>query len=136
MDKWLTTLKACLSDAGWETNVDFAQNAISPISLPEDQNDAFMSASQNCEQQVGKAPNDVPMTIDSAAAIYDHLVEMRSCLLTNFHYETSQPPARSVFVDDYLAGRAPWSPYLDLPDRALSGAEWQQINIKCPQSIE
>ncbi len=58
--------------------------------------------------------------------MYAYWLEMRDCL-ANLGYLTSDPPMEDEFVRTWATG--PWSPYLDLPGRALDRAD-----DRCPQS--
>lgn len=134
MDEWLSRVEVCLEDRGWDVEIDLEQNGIIADSVTSDQTSAFGRDEESCSEQAGKAPNDVPMTPELAGKIFDHLVEMRVCLST-FGYETSEPPARTKFIDDYMSGRPPWSPFLDIPDD-IPDSDWKALLRKCPQAPE
>lgn len=134
MPEWLNQVAFCLDQLGWKVSVDIEQNGIINDTLPADQRDSFNRDNESCQDQIGRAPNDVPVTPELASEIYDHLIRMRACLAKR-DFSSSEPPSRSVFVDDYMSGRAPWSPFLDVPAN-LSDEDWHELLRECPQEPE
>lgn len=105
----------------------------------QDQRPAFEADKAACEQRIGTPPPPEPLTDAQVRAQYQHLVEMRTCLL-RLGYPTSNPPPEDAFVETWRAaelrpgedGRvvedAPWSPFLDVPGPAL-----EEVADQCPQ---
>lgn len=131
MPQWLERVQTCLEEEGWEVSVDYEQNGIAIDNLPTDQQAAYRAADEACEKAAGRAPNDVPMTAERAKEIFRHLIKAATCL-EDEGYPSSEPPSESKFVDDYLSGNPPWSPFLEVPD-SISEDEWRALLRKCPQ---
>ena len=110
------------------------QDGITLASLTPDQQGAFDASRAQCITEVGDALQAEPPSREEVVAMYDHMVATASCL-TDLGYLVSSPVSEAAWVDDYLAGRPPWSPYLDLPDD-LPAAEWQRVNAQCPQTLQ
>ncbi|MGI8659188.1 MAG: hypothetical protein ACR2K4_10560 [Candidatus Limnocylindria bacterium] len=72
-------------------------------------------------------PPIVPLTEAEIRGMYAYWVEMRQ-RLADLGYVTSAPPSVEEFVRTWKAS-GPWSPYLDVPGRAL-----ERIEQDCPQS--
>ena len=132
MPDWLNEMATCMKDQGWDVRVDVEQNGIISDTLPASQQASFSRGRESCEKQVGRAPNDVPMTPKLASDMYDHLLQMKDCLKDE-GFQSSEPPSRSTFVEDYMSGRPPWSPFLDVPPD-LTDEEWHALLRKCPQA--
>lgn len=134
MGAWISDVVGCLQSQGWDVKADPVQMSINADTLPRSQVSAFKKASADCEQQAGPQPNDTPITAAKATQIYEHLLATKSCL-EEHGFSTSEPPSRGAFVDDYLNGRAPWTPYSDVR-RDVSEDKWQELNRECPQSTD
>jgi hypothetical protein len=128
---WLSAVVACLQDRGWsDTAEDAGGQGITNDTLPESQRSAFSGDLAECETRAGPQPGAEAVTPQRAGQIYDQLVVTRQCL-EGLGYSISDPPSRNTFIDDYLGGRAPWHPYLDLPE--LDAAALQTATTECPQ---
>ena len=79
--------------------------------------------------KAGPQPNTEPMTEDGARSQYAALIQSKACL-EKLGYSISDPPSETKFVDDYLGGQEPWSPFSEVPDL---GAKWDEVNKTCPQ---
>lgn len=131
MESWLTAVQSCMAAEGWEVTVDLPQNGIG-ANPPPSQMEVFRGALKACMQESGTSPNQIPVTPESAADYYDHMLVTKDCLEAR-GITASEPPSKATFMDDYLAGRAPWSPYADVP-KDLTEAEWEDLNLECPQA--
>ena len=69
------------------------------------------------------------MTEDGARSQYAALIQSKACL-EKLGYSISDPPSETKFVDDYLGGQEPWSPFSEVADL---GAKWDEVNKTCPQ---
>lgn len=114
--------------------MDYEQGGLAIDNLPSEQREAFISANKACEKAAGRSPNDVPMTAQRAKRIFQHLIGSAKCLAAE-GYPSAEPPSESKFVDDYLSGRPPWSPFLDVPS-SISDEAWHALLRKCPQDPE
>jgi hypothetical protein len=133
MDGWVGAVVDCLHEAGWADVVASSEGpGIDNPTLPNDQVDVYDEARIACETAAGTAPNAAPLTDEQIRAQYQHLVKAASCI-TNEGYSTTEPPSEQTFVDDYVSGKPTWSPFLELP-KTLSQAEWEQLNVTCPQT--
>lgn len=128
---WLTGVVGCLRQEGWQARLTVDHTGIADESVPPSRQAAYQAASDRCEQAAGAPPNAVPMTAEHAASIYRRLLAVRTCL-SDHGYTTSEPPAQQEFVQNYLAGTPPWSPYLDVP-QDVQGQAWTDLNRACPQ---
>lgn len=131
LSEWLSGVVGCLNRQGWSARITADHSGIADVDLPPSRQAAYQAASETCERAAGPPPNDVPMTADHARAIYRALVAVRSCLAAH-GYPTAKPPAQESFVQDYVSGRAPWSPYLEVPSQ-VQGQAWVDLNRVCPQ---
>ena len=118
-------LAACLRASGWEAEVSDDGESLSYSFANESNRDEFQRDQRACDVVVPPPPV-VPLTDAEVRAAYAHWVEMRRCLAT-LGYMTSEPPTEDEFVRSWATG--PWSPYLDLPARAL-----ERVEDRCPQS--
>lgn len=132
MSQWLSQVANCMHGAGWDVTVDADQLGIGMDTLPSSQVGPFRESLAKCEHESGPQPNETPITADAAANMYKHLVRMKACL-EDHGLSTSEPPSQAAFVDDYLSGQAPWSPYLDVPDD-VDEARRRELNRDCPQT--
>ncbi|GGL39228.1 hypothetical protein GCM10012283_22150 [Phycicoccus endophyticus] len=120
-----------MHDAGW-TGVSIAAtgDGIAVDSLPTNQRSSFQNAVRECESKAGPQPNAKPLTEERVKSQYVALVKSKACL-ERLGYSISDPPSEEKFVDDYLGGREPWSPFNDVAD--LSASKWDEVNRTCPQ---
>lgn len=131
MGTWLNAVATCLRDRGWAVTVDEAFLSIEATGAGE-QGEAFAAANTECAAAAGPQPNAAPMTVDEIGQQYDYLVQMKACLEAQ-GYSVSEPTSRTRFIDDYLSGNPPWSPYVDL--KGLTPAEWRSVLLACPQDM-
>jgi hypothetical protein len=122
---YVERLAACLRAAGWEAEVGDDGESVSFDHGTEANRDEFRQDKRACDVVVPPPPV-VPLTDSEIRAMYAYWLEMRDCL-ANLGYLTSDPPMEDEFVRTWATG--PWSPYLDLPGRALDRAD-----DRCPQS--
>ena len=134
MSQWLSKVANCMHGAGWDVTVDADQNGIEMDTLPSSQRGPFRESLAKCERESGPQPNETPITADVAANIYKHLVSMKACL-ADHGVSTSEPPSQAAFVDDYLSGQAPWSPYSEIPDDT-GEARRRELYRDCPQTLD
>lgn len=137
MYEWLDTVSECMDEAGWPVDVIYVEYGLpSRDNISIEQIDSFRKTMASCREAAGRAPGDFPMTAAHASMLFDHMVEMKSCL-EGMGFTVSEPTSHAVFVDRYLnyAGEPPWSPFLDLPGD-LTEEEWREINTKCPQDVD
>lgn len=133
MAEWGDAMVSCLHDEGWPSaRTPDGGLSIEVPDLTVDQREAFMAASDKCDAAVGPAPNSAPLSADDIRELYAHLVGSIDCIEALGFHVTSQPPSEGVFVDDYLSGEAPWSPFNDVVAEA-TGEEWDRLNEVCPQ---
>lgn len=123
---YLERLASCFRAAGWEAEVSDDGESLAYEFYTESNRVAFQQDKRVCDVLVPPPPL-VPLTDAEIRAVYAHWVEMRACLAT-FGYITSEPPTEEEFVLSW-ATTGPWSPYLDVPGRAL-----EQVEDRCPQS--
>lgn len=133
MSQWIERVTGCLQNAGWDVTPDLAQDGYEIGVVPESQKGAFEQSQKDCRAEAGPAPNSGPLTAEYVSALYDHMVKMKACL-ADHGYATSDPPSKSVYIDDYLSGRAPWHPFAEVP-ASIPQEEWSALNEDCPQDL-
>lgn len=126
---------ACLTDKGF-TSVAGPDGVMTEVA--EDQDEAFMEASQQCTQhvdaQLGPDPAAAVLTEDELGEQYDALLGVRDCLVTAGH-PVSDPPSRETWIasallvqdalqeakpGDNRAMDLPWNPYDDIQSVAAT----------------
>lgn len=134
MEKWIGAVVGCLHENGWDdATVTNDGQGIEIESLPQEQHEAYRATREACEDQSGTAPNAVPPNEEMIKEQYDHLLTSVGCI-ESMGYEVSEtPPSEETFVDDYLSGRAVWSPFLAL-SKQLTTSEWEDLIESCPQT--
>lgn len=93
--------------------------------VPAEQQDAYSTALDECEQELGYNSNPPPPDDDVLAALYKTLVSVSECL-KKAGYDVSEPPSEKSFIDS--AGGS-WSPYTDLDK---SGQDAGAGQATCP----
>lgn len=73
-------------------------------------------AEEECRKKLGPEPTPAPITAGEASWLYDANLAAKKCLEAH-GVEVSDPPSREVYVQDYLAMRAPWTPYAEVGSR-------------------
>jgi hypothetical protein len=122
---YLERLAACLRTWGWDAEVSEDGESLTYDYADESNRREFGLNKRACDVVVPPPPV-VPLTDAEIRAVYRHFVKMRVCL-ADLGYATSEPPTEDEFVRTWATG--PWSPYLDLPGRAL-----ERVEDTCPQS--
>lgn len=122
-------MAACLTDKGFTSEVGSGGLM---TEVTEEQQDAYLDANQQCQQEVsaqlGTDPATTVFTEDQLGEQYDALLDVAECLSTA-GYPVSDPPSREVWVESALVvqdalqeaqvgeNRAmdlPWNPYDDI----------------------
>ena len=134
MQEWIAGVVACVQDAGWPTaELNSTGDGISVPDLTAQQREDFRRAHDVCAERAGEAPNSAPLSEDQVRELYAHLVEMVDCIEDRGYEVASEPPSETVFVETYLSGEPPWSPYVGL-DTSMSPSDWDELNRLCPQA--
>jgi hypothetical protein len=82
--------------------------------------DLLIQISKECADEVGPPPIRPPDEID-ARHMYDLALRQAQCL-RDLGLDVSEPPSRESWVDTFLAGDPPWTPYdgRTMPESALT----------------
>ncbi len=130
----MSALVTCLQDHGW---VDAKYDAISglSVSVRPEQADKYLEDDESCKAEVGfqQVPASVALSSESLSRLYDEELKTASCL-TSLGYDTSTPPSRQVFIDQYQNQKdaVPWTAYESLPE--LTSDEFAKVSAECPQA--
>jgi len=134
MEEWIVGVVECLHDSGWPSaELNSTGDGINVRDLTAEQRGDFRGAHDLCVELAGDAPNSAPLGEDEVRQLYAHLVAMVTCIEELGYEVRSTPPSESVFVQTYLSGEPPWSPYVDL-DASMNPSDWDELNRRCPQA--
>lgn len=89
--------------------------------------EAFEALREQCEAQAGPPVIPAPLTEEEARQQYRWNLETRQCLI-EAGFTVVEPSSADQYVEDAVAGRAPWSAYDGIED--IPGAQ-----VACPQRV-
>ena len=113
-----------MSDLGWDSVRDADGGVIT--SVPSEQRSAYTAARDQCLELIGASDRPVP-TAGQLKRLYEAQLDTRDCLLRE-GFSLPEPPSEQVFLESVGA----WSPYVALPDTALSSG-FDELMKRCPQ---
>lgn len=135
LEEWNEAVIRCLHDEGWTSaRLTTDGNGVG-LEVPEvtaEQRPAFQLVLDQCNSAAGAPPNSDPLSEAEISEIYTHLLGAVVCLEEQGFNVAEPPPSEAVFMEDYLSGEPPWSPFLGLP--AMSQTEWDSLMSACPQT--
>lgn len=115
-------LAACLTERGWDVEVDSTGGVYPPDGIPVAQADLFNADTADCLHQFG-APR--PLSDDEKATYYSQLEDVATCLESK-GYPVSDKPSFQEFAESDSGN---WDPYSDIP----TGSEQETATKVCPQ---
>ncbi|WP_157519089.1 hypothetical protein [Modestobacter sp. Leaf380] len=116
----------CLLEQGFDTA------EIIDSGLPSDQVAAYNLAEYVCAASYPINPDFMGAYTDRQISIqYDWTVDSVIPCLRAEGYTISDPPSREVFIETYTTD--PFYPFAELFDLQLSNAEWNALEVRCPQ---
>ena len=116
----------CLTDKGWDVEVDGTGGWGIVFNTPEEQKDLAQADYQVCVAALGDDIFEV--SEENAKFAYDNNIRVVECLKRE-GYEVNEPPAKAEFVRKYLEGSTiTWSPY-----ELISPDDEGDAVIACPQ---
>lgn len=119
-----TDYPACMSDLGWDSVKDTDGGVITNI--PSGQRSAYTAARDQCLELIGASDRPAPTT-EQLKGLYEAQLASRDCLIGE-GFSLPEPPSEQVFLESAGA----WSPYIALPDDALSEG-FDELVKRCPQ---
>jgi hypothetical protein len=130
-DEWATVQSGCMAEQGFPDVKPTPDGGLSFGDVPDSQGEAFWTSRYICFLKFPLDPKySGPLTEDRLKVLYDYYVSSLIPCLEAEGYAISDPPSKSVFIDQYQ--EASWSPYLDAMNPS-SQQEWYRINAACPQ---
>lgn len=130
---WVQAVVECLQKEGWPDARATADGLEVPSVTP-DQQDAFKTIRTDCERRAGPMPATEPLSMEDIDRIHGHLVASQACIeAQGFELRAGAPPSRQAFIDVYLSGNSPWSPFVGLDDQLTSASDWDELIAACPQ---
>lgn len=117
----------CLTDKGWEVEVDPQGGWGVVAGVPEAQADVYRDDYVACTDSLGL--NDLKVTEESAKRTFENNVRVTECL-TSEGYSIPETPSEKKFVSGTLEDPQTnlWDPYLLVPENELGAAV-----TACPQ---
>lgn len=100
---------ACMRELGYEVKPSAEDATGWEITKPGMDDEEFSEQLDGCYAAAGSVP-DVPVTAAEAAGMYDLTLELVACL-TARGAQVSEPPSRAQWVETFLSGAPPWTPY-------------------------
>lgn len=102
-------IRQCLEDQGF-TTVDVADGSgrweVDQGGLDEA---TFEGVLKKCGESAGEVPI-APVTPEEASGMYDLNLEVKACLEAK-GVTVPDPPSRAEWVETFLSGEPPWTPY-------------------------
>lgn len=136
LDAWVTEVLTCLHDSGWpDAKLTGDGGGIEVPSLTHSQAGSFSTTRSECEQKAGPQPFSNELSQTQLSQLYDHLVASVECIeAEGFTVTAGPPPSQATFMDEYLSGSAPWSPFVGLDSQVADSGAWDHLVAACPQT--
>ncbi len=130
------TRVACLADQGFAATAD-GGSGITYGEVPPSQEEAFKAAVYTCEAKYSLHPYyELPKSAAALSKAYQWYTEVSTPCLKAEGYDISEPPSKEAWLAVATNGGAYWSPWSEVPIRALSPAQRQELERRCPQGPE